>query len=244
MEKRGPPSTSIHVGDDNPATNNLQNVRSDASVAQVPKENILIMEQRHRKAYKIFSIVPAKYVLISLLILKIILGIVFVIHLLMTKKEDPQFRVENVHVVTKDETRQQKYEFNITLASKNPNAHTIILFDYHGKTSLSFNDKKIANGEFPSSKQDPRNSKAVNLALTSFSNTELPMEIQTSLNEPNKNSEKHVEALLEFWVPVKMKIGILEVKSKTLSILCHFKVDNLAKDSRILSQDCDDSTRG
>lgn len=186
---------------------------------------------------------PIKYILISMIILKVLMGIIFWIIIIMIKKDDPLFHVESVHVTTKDKTHPENYEFDITLASKNPNAHTIILFDDHGKTSLSFKDKKFATGEFPSSKQDPKKSKDVKLTLTSFSNTKLPTEIQTSMNETAKVPQKHVEILLEFRVPVKMKIGILETKSKTLSMLCHFKVDNLIKNSRILSQNFHYSTR-
>ncbi|KAK1441581.1 hypothetical protein QVD17_07587 [Tagetes erecta] len=211
MEKRGPPSSSIYVG--------------DAPPVEKPSTR------------------PIKYILISMVILKVVMGIIFWIVLLMTKKDDPLFHVESVHAITNNKTNQEKYKFDITLASKNPNAHTIILFDDHGKTSLSFKDKTFATGEFPSSKQDPKQSKDVKLTLTSFSNTELPTEIQTSMNETNKVSKKHVEILLEFRVPVKMKIGILETKSKTLSMLCHFKVDNLIKNSRIVSQNFDYSTR-
>ncbi|KAI3807789.1 hypothetical protein L1987_23723 [Smallanthus sonchifolius] len=263
MEERGPPSTSIHDGDDYPlnpnhhynhnlATNNLQNVRPGTYVIQVPRDSIYrtpppenaLLVERHRNApTKKPSSGPIKYVLISLIILKIFLGIMLWIIFVVVKKDDPRFRIERVYVNTKGKTRQQKHEFNITLASKNPNAHTIILFDDHGKTSLSFKDKKFAKGKFPSSKQDPKNSKDVKLTITSFSNTKLPQEIRTSMNETSKRTQKHVEILLEFRVPVKMKIGILEVKSKTLSMLCHFKVNNLVKNSRILSQDCDYSTR-
>ncbi|KAI3762193.1 hypothetical protein L1987_52617 [Smallanthus sonchifolius] len=259
MEERGPPSTSIHDGDDYPLnpnhhynhnldTNNPQNLCPWTYVIQVPRdsiyrtpppENALLVERHLNAPTKKPSNGPIKYVLIFLIILKIFLGIILWIIFVMVKKDDPRFHVERVHVTTKGKTRQQKHEFDITLASKNPNAHTIILFGDHGKTSLSFKDKKFAKGKFPSSKQDPKNSKDVKLALTRFSNTKLPQEIQTSMNETSKKTQKHVEILLVFRVPVKMKIGILQVKSKTLSMLCHFKVNNLAKNSRILSQDCD-----
>ncbi|KAI3706154.1 hypothetical protein L1987_76412 [Smallanthus sonchifolius] len=253
MEERGPPSSSIHVGDHhNPATNNLQTAHLGTYVVQVPKdqicrtpppENALIAE-RHRNATnkKPFS-GPLRCVLISIIILVLLSGIILGIILGVIKKDDPRFRVERVHVTTKGKTRQQKQEFGITLVSKNPNAHTIIIFDDHGKAYLSFKDRKFVKGRFPSSKQDPKNLKDIKLTFTCSSKRKLPLEIRKSMNGTNVKSQKHVEILLEFRVPVTMKIGALQMKSKTLSMLCHFKVNNLAKNSRVISQDCDYSTR-
>ncbi|XP_024969068.1 NDR1/HIN1-like protein 13 [Cynara cardunculus var. scolymus] len=234
MEERGPPSTSIQVSGDYPNHHfhqNLQDVRPGTYVVQVPKdriyrtpppENALIAERHRNAPSKKPSGFPLKCVLISIIIFVLFLGLIGGIILAVIKKDDPRFRVKRVRVTTKGKTRQQKHEFDITLASRNPNAYTIIAFDDHGKTSLSFKDKKFANGNFPSSQQDPKNSKDVKLTLTSSSKTKLPTEIQKSMNETVK-SKKHVDILLEFRVPVKMKVGTLEMKSKTISMLCHFK---------------------
>ncbi|KAI3757377.1 hypothetical protein L6452_04914 [Arctium lappa] len=259
MEERGPPSTSIQVSGDhhfhhhNPVANNLQDIRPGTYVVQVPKdriyrtpppENALIAERHRNATPQKPSGCPIKCVLISIIIFLLFLSFVGGIILAVIKKDDPRFSVKRVRVTTTKlgKTRQQKHEFDITLASRNPNAHTIIAFDDHGKSSLSFKDKKFANGNFPSSEQNPKNSKDVKLTLTSSSKTKLPTEIQKSMNESVK-SQKNVEMLLEFRVAVKMKVGTLEMKSKTISMLCHFKVNKLAKNSRVLSQDCDYSTR-
>ncbi|GKA20110.1 hypothetical protein Tco_0700099 [Tanacetum coccineum] len=248
MEERGPPSTSIHVSNDHPR----KDVRQGTYVVQVPKdqiyrtpppENALFLEERRNAISEKSSSSPMRCVFISFIVVLILFGLVGGIILGVIKKDDPRFRVERVRVTTKGKNRQQKHEFDVTLASINPNAHTIIVFDNHGKSSLSFKDKKFANGKFPSSKQDPKSSKNVGLTVTSLSNTKLPVEIRKSMNETSPKSQKQVEIILEFRVPVKMKVGALEMKSKTISMLCHFKVDNLAKNSRILSQYCDYNTR-
>lgn len=38
--------------------------------------------------------------------------------------------------------------------------------------------------------------------------------------------------------PVKMKVGPMLIKSKVVTVLCNFKVDTLAKNTHVLSQDC------
>nr|XP_043614612.1 NDR1/HIN1-like protein 13 [Erigeron canadensis] len=255
MEERGPPSTSVHVSNNYPpnlVTSDLQNVRPGTYVVQVPKDqiyrtpppqNALIAEQRSKAPTIRNSSGRVKCVLISIIIFLLVLGIIFGIILGVIKKDDPRFRVERIRVTSKGKTRQQKHQIDITLESTNPNAQTIIIFDNNGKSSLSFKDKKFANGKFPSSKQDPKNSKDIKLTLMSSSNSKLPLEIRKSMNATNVKSQKNVEILLEFRVRVKMKFGKLEMKSKTLSTLCHFKVNNLAKNSRVLSQNCDYSTR-
>ncbi|KAL7585533.1 NDR1/HIN1-like protein 13 [Lactuca sativa] len=261
MEERGPPSTS-HVSGDYPPnsthkyhsipdTNNFQDTPTGTYVVQVhkdriyrtpPPENALIVERyRNSPAKKQSNCI--KYVLISIAIIVLLLGFIGGITLVVIKKDDPRFRVERVRVNTKEKNRQKKTDFDITLASRNPNAHTIISFDDHGKAALSFKDRRFAIGKFPSSEQSPKNSKDVKLTLTSSSNSKLPMGIRKSMNGTTGKSQRNVEILLEFRVPVKMKVGTLQMKSKTISMLCHFKVNNLAKNPRILSQDCDYSTR-
>ncbi|KAI3750675.1 hypothetical protein L2E82_21411 [Cichorium intybus] len=257
MEERGPPSTSSNASDDYPlnSTHKYHNVPLDAPsgtyVVQVPKdliyrtpppENALIIE-RHRNATTKKQSNCAKYVLISIAIIVLLLGLICAIMLIVIKKDDPKFRIERVHVTTKGKTGQKKTEFDITLTSRNPNSNTVIIFNDHGKAALSFKEKRFAMGKFPSTEQSPKNSKDVKLTLTSKSNTKLPMEIRKSMNATAGKSQRHVEIFLEFRVPVKMKFGTLRMKSKTISMLCHFKVNNLAKSPRILSQDCDYSTR-
>ncbi|KAL4557620.1 hypothetical protein LXL04_035805 [Taraxacum kok-saghyz] len=254
MEEREPPSTSsnpTHQYHNIPLTNNLQDAPPGTYVIQFPKdriyrtpppENALIVE-RYRNAPAKKQSNWVKYVLISVAIIVLLAGFIGTIMLVVIKKDDPKFEVERVHVTTKGKTRQKETDFDITLASKNPNAHTIIAFDDHGKAALSFKYRRFAIGKFPSSEQNPKHSKDVKLILTSKSHTKLPMEIRKSMNETTGKSKRYVEMLLEFRVPVKMKIGALKMKSKTISVLCHLKVNNLAKNPRILSQNCDYSTR-
>ena len=63
---------------------------------------------------------------------------------------------------------------------------------------MSFRDRRFAIGKFPSSEQNPKNSKDVRLILTSKSHTKLPMEIRKSMNETTEKSKRYVEMLLEF----------------------------------------------
>lgn len=240
MEERGVPPNPDH--DFRPGTYVVQ-VPKDSIYRTPPPENAEIAERRRNAPTQKPARGRIKCVLLSIIILVIFSGIICGIILVVITKDDPRFRIERVRVTTKGKSRQQKHEFDITLETRNPNAHTIILFDTHGKTSLSFKDKKFAKGKFPSSKQEPKNSKDVTLTLMSSSNKKLPIEIRKSMNETNAKSPNDVEILLEVRVPVKMKFGTIDMKSKTLSMLCHFKVNNLGKNSRILCQDCDYSTR-
>merc|ERR1712226_1601609 len=219
------PENNIH--DSNPSAEQPENnnqlappsFRSATYVVQVPKdqifcvpppENAVLAERRGnpfrcskgkkpRRRRPRCCLCFSVSVVLLVLVLALIAAVVYV---LLTPK-DPTFRVERV--VVKNNTRPG---YGITIRAKNSNEIMSIDYKAGGVASLSFKQRGIAKGKYPSFKQDSKKPK-----------------IKVSLS-------------LKMDVHARIRVGALHYGSVKFVAACDFTVDTLAKNSRILSQKC------
>ncbi|GAV59268.1 LEA_2 domain-containing protein, partial [Cephalotus follicularis] len=251
MEERVPLNT-ISPGPDHDDDNlrDLGNPDPEAQilpgtfVVQVPKdqiyripppENALILERRQnpekkkRDPYRSCCL----YCCIVISIIVLGLGLTACISLIFLTPKDPNFNLERI--LANNQTSYKHPEYDITLKAENPNKLSGVLYKQNGVASLSFRQQGIATGSYPTFYQERKSSNDVSIVLKG-SNIMLPNEIDESIKTQNRNL--HVSMLLKITVPVKMKTGFFNAGKIKIVVTCDFMVDNLAKGSNVLSQQC------
>ncbi|XP_059461671.1 NDR1/HIN1-like protein 13 [Corylus avellana] len=168
-----------------------------------------------------------------LIVLLIVLGLIAGIVSVLLGPKDPTFYVERV--VFKANSRSPEYD--ITLRVKNPNKFAGILYKKGGVASLSFRQREIGRGNYPTFFQDHKNSTVFGIVFRGSNEIMLPMEIERSVK--NRKAKLEVSFSLKMDVMARMRIGILKSGSMKFAVACDLTVDTLAiKDTRVLAQKC------
>ncbi|KAH7859917.1 hypothetical protein Vadar_007100 [Vaccinium darrowii] len=115
----------------------------------------------------------------------------------------------------------------------NPNQKIGILYEDDGKTSLSFKNKKIGGGKYPSLSQDPKDSTIVHITLAGSTGA-LPHDVEKSI----KDTKSKTPVSLSLTIDVSVKMKSFVPKSHELTVTCDFKVSTLGPGTKILSQKC------
>ncbi|XP_071693192.1 NDR1/HIN1-like protein 13 [Rutidosis leptorrhynchoides] len=235
----------VNLNSDDEEEHDLLDSNDGTYVIQVPKdqiyrvpppENAIFAEARRIAVPGKKSRCTANCIMLNLLILTLLIILIIGITLTIVDKEDPHFRIRHVNVTTQGKGKQKQHEFNFTLRSKNTNGHSVVIFEKGGNTVLSFRDRHVAKGKFPSFEQDTDSLEIMKLKLVSGSGKTLPKMIGNSING---TSNAPIKLSLGYSVPLRFKVGLFTVKSKKLSMVCNLKVKRLSKHTKILSQDCD-----
>ena len=167
---------------------------------------------------------------VSVVLLVLVLALIAAaVYVLLTPK-DPTFHVERV--VVKNNTRP---DYGITIRAKNLNEIMGIDYKAGGVASLSFKQRGIAKGKYPSFKQDSKKSTSFRVDFHG-SNIVLPKEIEKSMK--SQKPKIKVSLSLKMDVHARIRVGALHYGSVKFVAACDFTVDTLAKNSRILSQKC------
>ncbi|KAI4321399.1 hypothetical protein MLD38_034783 [Melastoma candidum] len=221
---------------------------SETYVVQVPKdqiyrvpppENALLAEQykkpatgrNKRSGYcccgNRFSYVIAVVIIILIIGIALVAGLSY--HFLEAK--DPIFHVESFLV--KNVSGGQ--EFDVGLKTKNPNMYSDVLYEEGGQSSLSFKQKKVASGGFPTFLHDKESTVDVRITLRNTGGT-LPAEIKRQM------SSKKAVPLLSFTLKVmftaKLKKGFFQRYDVDLAVSCDYQVNRLTGGTNILSEEC------
>jgi hypothetical protein len=167
-----------------------------------------------------------------LIVLLIVLGLIAGIISVLLGPKDPTFYVERV--VFKAKSRSPEYD--ITLRAKNPNKFAGILYKKGGVASLSFRQREIGRGNYPTFFQDHTNSTVFGIVFHGSNEIMLPREIEKSMK--SLKAKVQVSFSLKLDVMARMRIGILKSGSMKFSVACDLTVDTLAKDTRVLEQKC------
>ncbi|XP_041017099.1 NDR1/HIN1-like protein 13 [Juglans microcarpa x Juglans regia] len=247
-----PPSEQSHQlsaqPDDRPA------FRPGTYVVQVPKdqiyripppENAVIAERyrnpalRNKKKWQCSSC--CLWVCISVLLVVLVLGaIVVTFQLVLINPKNPTFDVERVAVKNNSHSRNQLHsnpEYNITLRAKNPNGNVGILYKEGGVASLSFRQREIGTGNYPTFFQDHTDSTVFGIIFHGSNNVVLPTEIEKSMN--SQMQKVQVTFSIKMDVPARLgNVGSLNRGSIKFVVACYFTVDTLAKDTHIISRKC------
>ncbi|KAI4389206.1 hypothetical protein MLD38_001455 [Melastoma candidum] len=263
MEERGPHYPSHHHDTDNdheddihPEEDHIHNeehmdeitLPSETYVVQVPKDQIYrvpppenaILAERYKNPAtarnngsgycccgKRFSCVIAVVVIVLIIAIALVAGLS---HLFLEAK-DPVFHVESFLV--KNVSGGQ--EFEIGLGAKNPNTDSDVLYEKGGQSSLSFKQKKIASGGFPTLHQDKKSTVDVRITLRGTGGT-LPAVIKTRML--GKRAMSHLSFTLKATFTAKLKKGLFRRHDVDLAISCDYEVDKLTGGTNILSEEC------
>jgi len=221
--------------------------RSGTYVVQVPKNQIYrgpppenaVIAERHRNPAHNTTKRPCGSCcrlscscVLPLLILVLVLGLIAGIFSVLLRPKDPIFKAERVAF-----NRLNSYpEYDIRLRAKNPNKIFGILYKKGGVASLSFRQREIAKGSYPTFYQDHNNSTVFGILFRGSNNVVLPTEIEKSMK--TQKPRVQVSFSLKMDVMARMRIGLLNSGSMKLAVACDLTVDTLAKDTRILTQKC------
>jgi len=140
--------------------------------------------------------------------------------------KDPKFSVERFNVA------ETKPKYDITLKVYNSNSGVGISYKSNSHVTLSQNGKEIANGDYPSLSQDPRDTTSFGVTLKG-STTGLA-------NKALKNTKTKVPLAYSLAINsrARMKMGLLRSRTITFHVSCNIKLDKLPKTTQIVSQQC------
>lgn len=94
---------------------------------------------------------------------------------------------------------------------------------------------KVADGKFEPFSQKAKQSSNLKINLKESSKVELPSEMENSMNS---TKSKKAESLgFKMFVTTTISSWI-KTSHKDISVTCTFKVDTLAKDTRIVYEEC------
>ncbi|KAK7282801.1 hypothetical protein RIF29_11867 [Crotalaria pallida] len=213
-------------------------------VVQVPKDQVYrVPPPENARIAESYRVSPRKgkkrscccwccVCLIFFIIILIILGaIIGGLFSAVLKPRSPIFSVQ--HFQLKNSSHPI---YNITLKVKNPNPKVGIDYKEGGDVSLSLKKKEIASGDYPSFYQAHDDSKEFRLALKASKGT-LPKEVDESMTSMKK--KVHLTFKLTIQVPTQMNTWVLQSGTIIYDVTCQVKVDTLAKNTRVLSQECE-----
>ncbi|KAK7353089.1 hypothetical protein VNO80_18525 [Phaseolus coccineus] len=143
--------------------------------------------------------------------------------------KDPKFSVERFNVA------ETKPKYDITLKVHNSNSDVGISYKSSSHVTLSQNGKEIANGDYPSLNQDPRDTTSFGITLKG-STTALPNKAEKSLK--NTKTKLPLAYSLAINSRARMKMGLLRSRTITFHVSCNIKLDKLPKTTQIVSQQC------
>ncbi|CAL0327378.1 unnamed protein product [Lupinus luteus] len=169
--------------------------------------------------------------IVFIAILIIIGAIVGALFSMVLKPKSPRFSVQCFQL--KNSTQPL---YNITLKVNNPNSKVGINYKQGGDVSLSLKQREIASGTYPSFYQAHDNSREFRLALKA-SKGKLPMQVDKSMM--NKKKKVNVTCTLTIKIHAQMKMLSLHSGTIKYEVTCQVKVDTLAKNTRVLSQQCE-----
>lgn len=207
-----------------------------------PRENATLLENYRRGGERAKSSSSSSSILLLIVIIVLfigaVLGSLLVIFLIYN---NPSFSIEHFLVKQrKTNYKQNNYiEYDIRMKIRNPNKHVFISYQSNSNVILSFSSSKkkieLGSGKFPKLRQGSKDSAIVNITVHG-SRSQLPKEIEARMR---MHSKTKISLFLSMNVPVKFKVGIVNVKSKMIHVSCSFFVDRFNyKGARVLTQEC------
>jgi hypothetical protein len=240
MEERASPPSAPPPQDSN-SKPQLPPINPGTYVVRVPKDQIYRVPppENARIADQHRSAPPKKtndtnccciaFIVFFLAVVILIGGVLGGLFFMVLTPKDPKFVIQHFLLQTKPNS-----QYKITLQAQNPNTNVDILYK-GGDTSLSLKRQNIASSAFPTFSQSHKNSTEFDVSLKGTTTT-LPKEVEESMT--NHKNKLHVTFSLLINVQAQMKMGLLHSGSMKYNISCQVTVDTLAKNTRVVSQQC------
>lgn len=200
-----------------------------------PRENATLLENYRAKSSSSSSSSILTFVFVIVLFIVAVLGSLLVIFLIY---KNPSFSIEHFLV------KKNYIDYDIRMKIHNPNKYVFISYQSNSNVILSssISSKKkieLGSGKFPKLHQGSKGSSIVNVTVHGSRN-QLPKEIAVRMRIHSKTK---ISLFLSMNVPVKFKVGTVNVKSKKIHVSCIFFVHKFnSKVSRVVTQKC--TTRG
>ncbi|TKY74359.1 Late embryogenesis abundant protein, LEA-14 [Spatholobus suberectus] len=229
-------SPKLQLPDIDPGTYVVQ-VPKDQVYRVPPPENARIVEQHRNSPPKeaktsrcCWCCVLFFIVFVALLIL--LGGVLGGLFSMLLKPKDPNFSIQSFKVV--ESKPYPKYD--VTLQVHNSNSKVGVSYKDRGRVSLSLRRQEIASGAYQTSYQDPHDTTTFGVTLKG-SKAGFPKEVEESVK--NDKKKMHVTFSLAIRVLARMKMGLLRSGTMTFDVTCKLKLDTLAKNTHVLSQQCE-----
>ncbi|KAK3033398.1 hypothetical protein RJ639_033905 [Escallonia herrerae] len=160
--------------------------------------------------------------LFVVIILGLISGIGLSVYHFIFRPTLPAFSVSEVIVKHPPSSRHQRARpvYDITLFADNPSKITGVSYESGGYARLSFKQRRLGEGKYPTFLQEAKNSTVFHVNIAGLS-AALPKEIERSMND--KKFKKPVTFDLEINVPIKFMTWMINLK-KDLTVSCNVKV--------------------
>lgn len=179
------------------------------------------------------------WILIAVATIGVSLGVFFGVIAAIYKPEIPEFEITKFRVIptppASHDKKQPKHGYEITLNVKNPNPRMVVFYGGDRYGLLSFEHVKVADGKFEPFAQKAEHSSNLKINLKQSAKVELPSEMEKSMN----STKSKMAESLGFKMFLSTTISSwAKTSHKDVSVICTFKVTTLAKDPRIVYQEC------
>ncbi|XP_030499778.2 NDR1/HIN1-like protein 13 [Cannabis sativa] len=192
-------------------------------------------------------------IVITLLVVGLVIGLTLLVMFCSLSLKPPKFSVENVHLLNQSENSTNDFinssssnnnnnnlqSYAVYVKVDNINSNTGISYQQEGSvTSLTFRDKNIGKGTYPSMFQTGDfNSTTVRLVLDGSKGVFMHEE---KLREQDFNKDKLPIALsLKLDIPIRMYVWILEIWKKEIFVGCKIKLTGWnSKNSKVIQGAC------
>ena len=227
---------------DSNSKSKLPDISPGTYVVQVPKdqiyrvpppENVHIAELHRNSPPKAKNRTCCwcfTFIIVFLVIVLLAGGLLGGLFSIVLTPKDPRFSTQHFLLQKKPHSH-----YKITLLAQNPNSNVAILYKEGGVISLSLKRQKVASGAYPTFSQSHQNSTQFEVTLKD-STTTLPKEVEESIE--NDKKKIHVTFFLSINFQAQMKMGLLRSGTMKYVVSCQVTVDTLAKNSRVVSQQC------
>ncbi|KAG9454981.1 hypothetical protein H6P81_007885 [Aristolochia fimbriata] len=179
------------------------------------------------------------YVISVLSVLVVILGIFAAVFYLTVRPKSPKYSVDSISVTglnLSSSALSLSPEFDVTVRAENPNRGIGIYYGKKSSVAVSHSDIQLCTGTLPSFYQGTKNVTIFTTALKG-SAVRLSDTVHDALISQQRKGQ--IPLKLNLKVPVKLKVWGINSWSVDVKVDCDVTVNKLAKDSRVLSKDCD-----
>ncbi|XP_074369393.1 NDR1/HIN1-like protein 13 [Apium graveolens] len=203
-----------------------------------PPENSKIVESYVKQNQTKKGPANCIWILIAIATVGVSLGVFFGVIAAIYIPEIPEFEITQFRVdptPPSHDKKQPKHVYEITLNVKNPNPRMDVSYGGDRYGLLSFEHRKVADGKFEPFSQEAEHSSNLKINLKQSAKVELPSEMEKSMN----STKSKMAESLGFKMFVSLTISSwAKTSHKDISVTCTFKVNTLAKDTRIVYQEC------
>ncbi|XP_068658401.1 NDR1/HIN1-like protein 13 [Aristolochia californica] len=179
------------------------------------------------------------YIISFLFTLIVILGIFAAVFYLTVRPKAPRYSIDSISISGFNlsvSDLSPSPEFDVTVRAENPNKGIGMYYGKKSSVAVSHSDVQLCTGVLPSFYQGTKNVTVFTTVLKG-SAIRLPDVVHDALISQQRKGQ--IPLKLDLKVPVKVRVWGIKSWSIDVKVNCHVTVNKVARDSRVLSKDCD-----